>query len=125
VGALEFRNASLFFHDDAVYLERDGFWVKGKSTAFMTVSSEDAEQGVILRIHGGATVNTVDFQTATWGTRVTLDRGQPVDVQLPVSPRPGPFLLRVHAEQGFVPAEQSPASGDHRFLGCWIEVIHE
>jgi hypothetical protein len=125
VAAVAFRNASIFFHDDAVYPERDGFWVKGQSTAFMTVSSEDAEQAVVLRAHAGALPNTLDFETATWGQRVALTSGQPADVQLPVPPRPGPFLLRVHAEQGFVPADKTPASGDHRFLGCWIEVVHE
>jgi hypothetical protein len=91
----------------------------------MTVSSEDAEQGVVLRAHAGAASNVLSFQTSTWGRRVELKAGQPTDVQLPTPPRPGPFLLRVQVESGFVPANENPVSVDRRFLGCWIEVAHE
>ena len=125
LSSVGFPHASIFFHDEDVYPEKSGFWVHGESTAFMTVAPDQPDRSVILRVHSGAAPNNVTFATTTWGERVELTPGTPRDVQIPPPARPGPFLLRVVSEKGFVPAAILPGNTDHRILGCWIEVVQE
>jgi hypothetical protein len=124
LSAVGFPSASVFFHDEDVYPERTGFWVHGESTSYMTVASNHPDQDVTLRVHSGAAANTVTFATTTWGERVALTPGSERDVHIPAPARPGPFLLRVTTDRGFVPAEVLPGNTDRRMLGCWIEIAH-
>jgi len=32
------------------------------------------------------------------------------------------IAVRFDVEQGFIPADVDSTSGDHRLLGCWVEV---
>ncbi len=125
LSALQAPSAGIFFHDEDVYPEKAGFWVHGESTAYMTVAAHHADRGVILRVHSGAVPNTVTFATPTWGERVMLVPGAPRDVHVPPPARPGPFLLRVTTDKGFVPADRIPGNTDRRNLGCWIEIVQE
>jgi hypothetical protein len=123
LAAVDFPSASVFFHDEDVYPERTGFWVRGEATAVMTVAPHQAGDGVTLRIHGGAQANTVELATTTWGSRVIVAADQSTEVQVPPPARPGPFLLRVTSKGGFVPASVMPGNSDHRMLGCWIDLV--
>jgi hypothetical protein len=125
LSAIEAPAAAILFHDEDVYPERTGFWVHGESTSYMSVFARHPELGVTLRVHSGAKPNTVTFATPTWGERVTLVPGTSRDVRVPAPARPGPFLLRVTTEKGFVPAEVTPGNPDHRILGCWVEIVQE
>ena len=125
LSAVGFPSASIFLHDEDVDTERAGLWVRGYSTEYMTVSPNDPDKGVTLRVHSGAMPNIVTFETPTWGERVDLAPGTPRDVHLPAPARPGPFLLRVTTAKGFVPADVIPGSTDRRMLGCWIEIVPE
>jgi hypothetical protein len=89
------------------------------------VAAHHPERGVTLRVHSGAKPNTVTFATTTWGERVDLLPGTPRDIKVPAPARPGPFLLRVITDKGFVPAETMPGNTDRRILGCWVEIIQE
>ena len=125
LAAIEAPAASILFHDEDVYPEKIGFWVHGESTAYMTVAAHHPDRGVTLRVHSGAMPNTVTFATPTWGERVALVPGTPRDVHVPAPARPGPFLLRVTTDKGFVPADVMPGNTDRRNLGCWIEIVQE
>jgi hypothetical protein len=122
LSAVEFPTASIFFHDEEVFPEPAGVWVRGESAALMTVAPMHPDQPLTLRVHPGARPNVVTFATSTWGQRVALTPGAPTEVHLPPPARPGPFLLRVTTEKGFVPAETIPGNTDRRMLGCWIEI---
>ncbi len=122
LSALNLPGASLFFRDEAVYLERTGFWVRGRSTASITIAPADPNRRLVLHMHSGKTANTVTFMTTTWGARVALKPGAPYDLEVPAPPHPGPFVLRVTTEGGFTPADSIPGSSDRRLLGCWIEI---
>jgi hypothetical protein len=122
LSAVAFPTASLFFHDEDVYAERTGVWVHGESTTTMTVAPQRPETGVTLRVHSGAAPNTAAFSTSTWGERVALAPGVPVEVHIPPPAKAGPFLLRVTTEHGFIPAEVIPGNADRRILGIWIEI---
>jgi hypothetical protein len=125
LSAIQTSSASIFFLDEDVYPEKSGFWVHGESTSYMTVAANLPDRGVTLRVHSGAMPNIVTFATPTWGERVALVPGTPRDVHVPAPARPGPFLLRVTTEKGFVPATVVPGNTDRRILGCWIEIVQE
>jgi hypothetical protein len=125
LAAIETPSAAVLFHDEDVYPERIGFWVHGESTAYMTVAAHRPDLGVTLRVNSGAMANTVTFATPTWGERVALMPGISRDVRVPAPARPGPFLLRVTTEKGFIPADINPGSPDRRILGCWVEIVQE
>jgi hypothetical protein len=125
LSAIQAPSAEILFHDEDVYPESTGFWVHGESTSYMTVAANHPDRGVTLRVHSGAMPNTVTFATPTWGAQVELRPGTPHDVEVPAPARPGPFLLRVTAAKGFVPAEVIPGNTDRRILGCWIEIVQE
>lgn len=124
LSSVGFPSASIFFHDEDVYQERNGFWVHGESTSYMTIVSDHPDRGVTLRVHSGAKANTVTFATTTWGERVGLTPGTPREVHIPAPARPGPFLFRVTTDKGFMPAEVMPGNTDRRILGCWIEIAN-
>jgi hypothetical protein len=121
LSALELPAASLFFHDEEVYPEPAGVWIRGESTATMTVAPAQPERGITLRVHSGARPNTMTFSTSTWGERVQLAPGTPREVHIPPPPTPRPFVLHVRVEGGFVPADVIPGSADQRVLGGWME----
>jgi hypothetical protein len=124
LSAVAFPSASLFFHDEEVYSEPAGVWIRGESTASMTVAPAHPEKGVTLRVHSGSAPNTVTFTTTTWGERVELSPGITREVHVPPPATPGPFLLRIKTEGSFVPAEVLPGSTDRRVLGSWIEIAN-
>jgi hypothetical protein len=125
LSAIEGPSAAILFHDEDVYPEKTGFWVHGESTAYMTVAAQHQDRGVTLRVHSGDRPNTVTFATPTWGERLDLVPGKPLDVQVPAPARPGPFLLRITTEKSFIPADVRPGTADHRILGCWVEIVQE
>jgi hypothetical protein len=125
LSAIEAPSAAILFHDEDVYPEKIGFWVHGESTTYMTVATRHPERGVTLRVHSGDRPNTVTFATPTWGQRVALAPGTPLEVQVPAPARPGPFLLRITTDKGFIPADVRPGTADHRILGCWVEIAQE
>ena len=124
LSALDLPAASVFFHDEEVYPEHAGFWIRGGSTAVMTVAARGSENGVTVRVHGGAQPNTVALVTTTWGDRVSLTPGTTRELHIPPPPQPGPFVLRVTADKGFVPAELSSGNTDRRMLGVWMELTN-
>jgi hypothetical protein len=120
-----YKGVIVTFHGDQVYAERDGFWVRGRSTLLATFAPPKApnrQPGVRLSLHGGAKPTQVRFQTATWGATVALVPG--VSRELHVPALSGQMLLpvQIRAESGFVPADTGGGS-DRRLLGCWIEVL--
>ena len=91
----------------------------------MTVAANHPDEGVTLRVHSESRPNSVVFETTTWGERLELQPGMPREVHIPPPARPGPFLLRMTALNGFVPSEVIPGNTDRRMLGCWVEIVEE
>jgi hypothetical protein len=120
-----YKDVIVTFHGDQVYAERDGFWVRGRSTLLATFAPPEAvrpQPGVRLSLHGGAKATHVRFQTATWSATVALEPGVPRELQVPALRGQTLLPVRITAESGFVPAETNGGS-DRRLLGCWIEVL--
>ena len=56
LAAVSYPAASLFFHDEQLYPEPQGFWTLGNATAHFTVAVPPGQKApVVLRMHPGAT----------------------------------------------------------------------
>jgi hypothetical protein len=125
LSAAEYRGVTVTFHDETVYPERTGFWVRGRSTLLATFAlpaDPARERGVRLTLHGGAVRGAVRFETSHWRQHVVLEPGKRSEVTIPALSAQQLVPVRIVTETGFVPAEQG-SSADRRLLGCWIEVL--
>lgn len=123
LAAAQYPGASLFFHDEQMYPEADGFWTIGGHASHVTVAvtADHLATPVVLRIHPGARPNVATISTFGWRHTYTLTPGEAVEVELPMFPS-GVVPLTIDATSGYSPKELDPASTDRRFLGIWVEV---
>lgn len=122
LAAASYPAASLFFHDEQLYPEPQGFWTLGNASAHFTVAVPPAQKTpVVLRMHPGAVQNHITISTFGWRRSFTLVPGQAVEVALP-SFDSGVVPLTIDADSGFYPKDADPTSTDRRFLGVWVEV---
>lgn len=125
LSAARYGAVDVYFHGDAVYPERTGFWVRGRSTLLATFVQEppaDRDPAITLKVHSGAAATDVRFETTVWGTTVSLQPGKAREVRIPARPGTRLVSLRITPASGFIPAEQGGGT-DRRLLGCWVEVI--
>jgi hypothetical protein len=122
LAAATYPAANLYFHDEQMYPEAQGFWTQGAHTSQVTVAMPPGQAGpVVLRIHSGATANTATLSTFGWQHTYALTPGKAEDVELPTfATRVTPLTIAV--ESGFSPRDADPNSSDKRFLGIWVEV---
>jgi hypothetical protein len=121
--ASTFATATVFFHDGESYPEPGGFWVKGRSTASVTLLKANPSDGAItLALHGGPRPNAVTFSSARWSQQLDLVPGLTAKVEVPSKDGEAFVPLQVTAASGFVPA-QVERSRDERLLGTWISFI--
>jgi hypothetical protein len=114
--------ATLFFHDEILYPEREGFWTLGGTTAHVTVAVPHEQTApVVLRMHPGAVRNHATISTLGWSRSFDLVPGDSVEVELPVFDS-GVVPLAIAVESGFLPKDVDQTSTDRRFLGVWVEV---
>jgi hypothetical protein len=122
LAAAEYPAATLFFHDEQMYPEAQGFWTIGAHASQVTVAVPSSQHApVVLRIHPGAKPNRATISTFGWQRTFDLVPGQAAEVELPAHDS-GVIPLTITAESGFFPKEADPASTDPRFLGIWVEV---
>jgi hypothetical protein len=122
LAAAEYPAADLFFHDEQLYPEAQGFWTIGAHASHVTVAVPPNHPGpVMLRIHPGAKPNHVTISTFGWEQSYDLVPGQAAEVQLP-PPTEGVIPLTIATDSGFSPKAFDPQSTDRRFLGIWVEV---
>ena len=122
LAAAAYPAASLFFHDEQVYPEPQGFWTLGRDDSHVTVAVPAHQAApVVLRMHPGAAENHITLSTFGWRRSFDLVPGQAVEVELPVF-ESGVVPLTISADSGFYPKDVDPKSGDPRFLGIWVEV---
>jgi hypothetical protein len=122
LSAAMYPAASVFFHEEQMYPEPQGFWTMGSHASSMTVAVPTGSAApVTLRVHSGGVANTATFSTFGWQTTIELTPGQAADVELPMFPS-GVIPLIIDVASGFSPRDADPKSTDRRFLGIWVEV---
>jgi hypothetical protein len=120
--AAQYGDAHLYFHDDRMYPEENGFWALGRRSSDVTVAvPPNHADPVVLRIHPGAKANNVTFSTFGWRETHSLFPGQAAEIELPRM-EGGVVPLTITVEDGYYPREVDASSTDPRFLGIWVEV---
>jgi len=122
LAAAAYPAASVFFHEEQMYPEPQGFWTMGARASRLTVAvPSGSATPVTLRVHSGGVVNSATFSTFGWQHTVPLEPGKAADVELPMFPS-GVIPLTIDVASGFSPRDADPKSTDRRFLGIWVEV---
>jgi hypothetical protein len=122
LAAAVYPAASIFFHEEQMYPEPQGFWTIGARVSRLTVAVPSGSTApVTLRVHSGGVPNTATFSTFGWQQRLDLTPGNATDIELPMFPS-GVIPLTIDVASGFSPKDADPASTDRRFLGIWVEV---
>ena len=122
LAAANYAGVTLYFHDERLYPEAQGFWTFGGQSSRVTVATPPGHASpVILRMHPGATPNRVTVSTFGWQQTLDLVPGSAQEVEVPRFPS-GVVPLTITAETGFSPKDIDPQSTDRRFLGAWVEV---
>ncbi len=124
LSAADFGPARIFFHDSGVYAEREGFWLRGRSTIRMTlVKSQDAVDSLTLAVHSGARANSATISSQGWEQRLELVPGVTQRIVVPARAGEHVASLSIATTDGFVPADVFPGSKDRRLLGVWVAFI--
>jgi len=121
-GHAAYGDAEAFFLDENVFVEADGFWVRGGRTAQLVLSRGDAFPGRtrVLQLRNGGAANTVTIRSGAWQEVLPLGEWQERAVTLPAAGASGAWPLMITSASGFRPSER--AGPDTRFLGVWIDM---
>jgi hypothetical protein len=116
-----YGDAVVFFYDERVGPEADGFWTRGDSVSRVAIALAP-DRPTRLRLRAGARPVTVTT-TVDGGDvqRVALAEKATRDVTL--RSRHPVATVEIATDGGFVPAEMDPTSRDRRRLGVWVEVV--
>ena len=112
--------ALVFLMGGRAYVERQGTWVAGGSSADFVVSPDDGVR-VRLFVRNPPVENQITLESDTWREQLVFKPGEERTLTLPVSTDTGAAWIRVSAAHGARPTQFEPGSTDTRFLGCWIE----
>jgi len=124
LAAASYSGATLFFHDEQLYPEPNGFWTRGGNASHVTFAVPPNHTApVVLRMHPGAVENNVIVSTLGWRRSFTMVPGVAVEVELPTFDS-GVVPLTIDADSGFYPRDVDPNATDRRFLGIWVEVTN-
>jgi hypothetical protein len=115
-----YGDVRVFFLDDRVFVEPDGFWVKGGATAAIAVAAPPGARTVSLVLANGAAPNPVSI-TRAGGAPETVDLRASArrTLTLPVE-ADGVVRLTIASPAGFRPSEIG-GSADARYLGVRVE----
>jgi hypothetical protein len=123
LSARKYRTATLFFHDENLYPEREGMWSRGERVATATVVPAPGRTVPnVIRVNCGSRANTATFASPGWQATRSLVPGQVADVELP-APTRGVIPLTIRAAGAYRPRDLDPSSRDPRELGVWLELV--
>ncbi len=117
LGSGRYGDIEVFVHGEDAWPERDGLWVRGRTTAEMTLVGP-AGRPLTIDVRAGARQVDVVLELGGEVRRATLSPGMTSTVEFPAGDHARP--LRVSTSAGFVPAEVEEGSRDRRLLGCWL-----
>lgn len=118
--AAQYGPVAAYFTDSRVYVERDGFWVRGARYADVIVQGAPGH-AVTFDIRNGPVENHLAVSGADAPLAAALTPGQVVPVGVTLDAH-GVARLRITSDTGFVPAEVEPGNRDRRHLGVYVRV---
>lgn len=133
IGAAQYGDFLVFFHDDDARVEGSGFWIPGERTTSFTVFDthlnrvtnaysvrEEKTSAVTLGTHCGPRANELTVETPARSERVQVEPSQSQTVRVPLVD--GHARVMATSRDGFERRELDPRSTSRERLGCWIEV---
>ena len=105
-----------FFLDDNVFVEPDGFWVRGGRTAELVLAAP-GRSSLRVALQNGATEQTVRIRLNGDRRDLPLAPSERVTLDLPAAD--GIVSVAIASSAGFTPAEVAGGS-DRRYLGVWV-----
>lgn len=125
LAAARYGDVSVFFHDEQLYPEVEGFWTMGKRTMAVTMTvPAERQKPLLIRMHCGSQANRVTLAGPGWTRTLDLVPKEAQVVELPPSAN-GIVPFTLTTDNGFSPWQTDPASKDRRFLGVWVELVNE
>jgi hypothetical protein len=117
VALADYGGRRVYFLDDGVFVETDGFWVRGgRATSFVV----DGTAGpVALDLANGGSPNDVVVRTTAGEERVPLEPFASRRIVVAAPPGGGPVRVRLDSPGGFRPSETG-SSRDARYLGVRV-----
>jgi hypothetical protein len=120
--AARYGDAVVMTLDDRVWLEPNGFWVMGARDPEVVIAIAPGRPSAALDLRNTPVMNRVRLSSGSWSSARTLGPNEQWHVDLPLESPRHAAIVRLAVERGVVPAEIDPQSGDHRSLGCWVQV---
>jgi hypothetical protein len=120
IAAVTYGAIQVFLLDDNVFVEPDGFWVRGGRTAGVVLSVPGGSRSVRLDLRNGASANEVEVVTSGGAQTFALPPSGRQEIELAV-PAHGRLSIGIASRSGFVPADVDGAE-DRRFLGVRVVV---
>ncbi len=120
VQVVRYGPALVFLMGGRTYVERQGMWIAGGSSADLVISPDDGAE-VHMFVRNPPVENHVTLEGDGWRQHLVLAPREERTVTVPVSTESGAVRLRVTVANGARPTQFEPGSTDTRFLGCWIE----
>ena len=114
----------VFYLDSNVWVEPDGFWVRGGAPASLLVSPAGTAT-VVVTIRNGGSAGPVTVELAGRRETLSLDAWEIQELRVPVTGQELLVPLTISPTNGFRPAEVDPESRDRRWLGCWVRLALE
>ncbi|HYB95878.1 MAG TPA: hypothetical protein VEC39_12970, partial [Vicinamibacterales bacterium] len=124
VRAARYGDARAFAFDEQVYLERDGFWVRGDADTAVVIDSNDAAMrgGLPLAVVAGPVATTITVSANGWRETLTLGAGETRHLTLPPSDN-ATWAVSLKSGAGFRPSQREPGNRDVRLLAAWISLL--
>ncbi len=114
-------DADVFFAEDSIFVDEDGFWVRGGREATVAWSGGAVAAGRtrVITVRNGGVVNTVTLRERGWDVLLTLEPWEERRVSLPVADATGTWMVSIRSASGFQPSVVSDSTDD-RYLGVWV-----
>ena len=116
----EYGAARVYFFDDHVDAETEGFWVHGGQSAALAVELGGAASPAFLIVQSGRGENEIVLDVDGQTTRERFGSFETRRLQLPGSGA-GPRQIRITSTSGFRPSDAG-TSLDRRFLGVFVKI---
>jgi hypothetical protein len=119
VARVAIGTCDVFLRDGNAFVESDGFWVRGSSTAALAISGPVDRPDLTMELANGGVPNRVVVAEATGEQVLDLEPWARQPIVVPLD-RAGAASLRITSTAGFRPADLDPASADRRWLGVRV-----
>ena len=116
-----FGSADVFFYGPTIYVEPDGFWVRGGQAAEFTVAVERGRPSLGLALANGDAGNDLRVEWGSHEERLSLAAAESRTISVDLT-RAGSGFVRVTSPSGFRPSDDG-VSADHRYLGVRVKIL--